>query len=428
MAESNVTLRVRADTSDARREVKETTGDIEKMNAAAKKTQGAANAATGGGGSGGGTGTPPVDTKQAARDMADEFGKRAGAAMGKLLVSFMVNQGVGTAFSLMRKPGEDSRRIDQVESTVQGAITWGGTGATIAGPAGAAVGALLGGLNAFILKEKEIQDALAKSRVDYNRERREAEVSSAMRQEERAYDWMLSRMTPEGQGESLRNREKELSGGGRRGAEIFDEYMRLIGERADAGRMINALSMANGRNAAANKEIERQSKEVAARAQELDAEIKRREAMFEQMAAGNLVDNNGNPLEFGGNKAGTRNWYEAAKFYAEYRYGENANETKDIQSRLSAVNAQIDPLKEKELGVYLGELDKVMGLAGRQAITDSASSKGLGVGAQIGGMANDRVITKMDELIKAMRTSNKDMVDLLRPYFQNGGAANFLSL
>ena len=418
MAESNVTLRINADANDARREVKETTDDIEKMNAAAKKTQGAANAATGGGGSGGGTGTPPVDTKQAARDMADEFGKRAGAAMGKLLVSFMVNQGVGTAFSLMRKPGEDSRRIDQVESTVQSAITWGGTGATIAGPAGAAVGALLGGLNAFILKEKEIQDALAKSRVDYSRERREAGVSSAMRQEERAYDWILGRMTPEGQGESLRNREKELSGGGRRGAEIFDEYRNLMEEQAAAYRTLLSMEPTSPMFG----EI---SDKVAERAKVLQE----RTRLFERIAAGETKDENGKPLSVDGNEAGTRNWYELGKFYSEYKYGTgDEKHTGVMNSRLSALNAQIDPLKEKELGVYLGELDRVMGLAGRQAITDSASSKGLGVGAQIGSMANDRVITKIDELIKAMRTSNKDMVDLLRPYFQNGGAASFLSL
>lgn len=419
MAESNVTIHVNAETGKAEQAVDRLSDGLDKAKQkAAERTKEAANAATGGGGGGGGTGTPPVDTKQAARDMADEFGKRAGAAMGKLLVSFMVNQGVGTAFSLMRRPGEDSRRIDQVESTVQSAITWGGTGATIAGPAGAAVGALLGGLNAFILKEKEIQDALAKSRVDYSRERREAGVSSAMRQEERAYDWILSRMTPEGQGESLRNREKELSGGGRRGAEIFDEYRNLMEEQAAAYQTLMRMDPTS-----------KFYDEISSKAAERAKVLQERTRLFERIAAGETKDENGKPLSVDGNEAGTRNWYELGKFYSEYKYGTgDEKHTGVMNSRLSALNAQIDPLKEKELGVYLGELDRVMGLAGRQAITDSASSKGLGVGAQIGSMANDRVITKIDELIKAMRTSNKDMVDLLRPYFQNGGAASFLSL
>jgi len=418
MAESNVTLRVRADTSDARREVKETTGDIEKMNAAAKKTQGAANAATGGG-AGGGTGTPPVDTKQAARHMADEFGKRAGAAMGKLLVSFMVNQGVGTAFSLMRKPGEDSRRIDQVESTVQGAIQWGGAGATVAGPIGAVVGGLLGGLNSFILKEKEIRDSLAKSRIDYDRERGAARINSARSQEERFFSWSLGLSSPEEQAKLIQERAKALQGAGEGGDKVAEAYLALVRQRREAApRQISGSGSiwAGGATVTVGDE---------ARYRELSQQVADRKADFDKALQAVLGGNLENAPELGGNKTGTANWYRGVWEYAKSEYGMDDERTGKVKAQLDAVNSMGDSLKDKELEVYLGQLDRAMGFASRSAITDSASSKGLGVGAQIGGMANERMLGVVQEILKAVRNGQKDVVETIRA---RGGVPGMLGI
>lgn len=412
MADVNAKIKVTADASEAKKVVNETASDVEKMKASAERAQKAAAGATGGGGGN----TPPVDPEDSARRMADEFGRRAGAALAKFVVGYMVNQGVGTAFALMRRPGEDSRRIDQAESSVQGAIQWGTAGAQMAGPIGAVVGGFLGGLNNFILKEKEIQDALAKSRVDYNRERNEATISSGVRQQERAFDWMVGHATPDEQVRMIQKQAEEWTGRGKSGQEIFDKFMKMKG---DADRLEMILAAARSDMTGVDTTDLEIKLEVA------KSYLSGYEKMLEAVASGKLTDDKGNALTIGGNEAGTKNWYEAGKFYSEWKYGPNDEaHTGVMNSRLAAMNALIDPMREKEQAIYLAQMDKIMGLASRSAITDSASSKGLGVGAQIGGMANDRMLTVVQDILRAVRTSNKDFVDSVRA---RGGVAGMMN-
>lgn len=416
MAEVSARIKVTADASEAKKVVSETESSVERLKAAAERTQSAAPGGGAGGGSGGGGNTPPVDPRESARNMADEFGRRAGAALAKFVVGYMVNQGVGTAFALMRRPGEDSRRIDQAEQTLQGAIQWGTAGAQMAGPIGAVVGGFLGGLNNFILKEKEIRDALAKSRVDYNRERNEAAISSGVRQQERAFDWMVGHATPDEQVKLIRKQAEEWTGKGQSGQEIFDRFMQMRG-KVDHLEMILAAA---GSDMAGVDTTDIEGELKVAR-----LHLNGYEKMLEGVASGKLTDERGRPITIGGNEAGTKNWYEAGKFYSEWKYG-TADEahTGVMNARLAAMNALIDPMREKEQAIYLAQMDKMMGLASRSAITDSASSKGLGVGAQIGGMANNRMLTVVQDILRAVRTSNKDFVDVVRA---RGGVSGMLN-
>lgn len=411
MADVNVRMRVTADTSDADKKLEGVSGKTEKIKAASEKAQQAAATATGAGGNGsGGSGVPPVDTKAAAREMADEFGKRAGRAIGSVVVSFMMNQGVSTAFSLMRRPGEDNRRLDQAESTITGAITMAGTGATIGGPLGATVGALLGGLNAFVLKEKEIRDSLAKSRIDYDRERGAARISSARNQEEAFFNWSLGMSTPEEKVKRLQERAKELQGAGNAGDKVFDAYNEMVKKMEAVRPQVVSGSgsvWAGGAQVTMGDvaEYEKRSREVMA---ERSKYLKAMESV--------LSGNTNNAPELGGNKVGTANWYRALWEFAknDSEYGLDDERTGKIREQLNAVNSMIDPLKMQELDVYKSQLDMIMGFAGRSAITDSASAKGLGVGAQIGGMANDRMLNVVQEILKVSRTSGKEVVEAIR--------------
>lgn len=418
MAESNVTIRVGADTKDARREFKETTGDIEKMGAAAKRTRDAASGATGGGGNRPPNGTGD-DPKAAAREMADEFGKRAGKALGTLLVSYMANQGVGTAFALMRRPGEDSRRIDQADETIRGALDWGGRGAAIAGPFGAVVGGLFGGLNNFILKEKEIRDSLAKSRIDYDRERGAARINSARSQEERFFSWSLGLSSPEEQAKLIQERAKALQGAGEGGDKVAEAYLALVRQRDAATPMYisGTGSIWGGGQTQISGNQEQYNK--------LKAQTDQEKADFDKALQAVLGGNLENAPELGGNKTGTANWYRGVWEYAKREYGMDDERTGKVKAQLDAVNSMGDSLKEKELEVYLGQLDRAMGFASRSAITDSASSKGLGVGAQIGGMANERILGVVQEILKAVRNGQKDVVETIRA---RGGVSGMLGI
>lgn len=425
MAQVNAEINITADASKATKAVGEVTDGLDKMNKAADRAQKAAESATGGGGNGGG-GSPPEgpggDPESVGRRMGEAFARVVGSSLSKFIVSFMANQGASTMFALMRRPGEDSRRIDQAEATVQGAITWGGAGASVAGPLGAVVGGILGGLNSFVLKQKEISDALAKSRIDYDRERGAARIGSARSQEETWFNFELGMLTPEQKAKRLQERAKELQGSGtddgafarayeERMARVAYESRRVVGGSGSiylGGGGASARSFADDERIVAMKGQNRSDRELLERA--IDAIVK-----------GDLA----NAPEIGGNKVGTANWYREAWEGAKIIHGIDDERTAKVKTQLDATNSLIDPLKNQELGVYIGQLEQLMGFAGRSAITDSAASKGLGVGAQIGAMGNDRMLNVVQDILKAVRGGNKDVVDMIR---ERGGVGGLLAL
>lgn len=439
MAEMNVRMRVVTETAQAKKDLDEVADAEERIGKAAEKTQQAASRASAVGGA------SPVDTKQVARDMADEFGRRAGAALGKFIGGFIVNEGVSLAFELARKPGEDTRRIDQAESTLKGALSMGTAGAMVAGPLGAVVGGLLGGLNNFILKEKEIQDGIRNARLDYERERKYTELDRRARQEEEWFDWSLDKMSPQRQIAYIQRREEELVGSGntsdellnyidvnkKEKAELESELSRLRSQVAmvERGQGVNGVdgtsvlvsSTVQLQEAVKNNaENRRRIAELEKKLGEVNKDLKGDIAPIEAALEGKTKDANGRDLEIGGNKLNTRQAWESIYNYAlaNDKYGKDDERTKMAKKQLDIMNSQIDPLQSKENALYRSEMDKMLSLAGRSAITDNLSSKGLVVGAQVGSMGNDRIIGVIEKFRTQAREGNKSIVEVIR---DNGG-------
>lgn len=427
MADVNARFKVVADTSDASRSMERFGGELEKVEKAAERTANAANAAgampaAGSGARGAGASdarsqiqtlaeveirkrwmenlgfrdrreyrdaAKEIDTeRQKARIAAEELGRVAGRALAKFVIGFATNQMTATAFSLMRSPGKDNNRLDQAEQTVQGAIQWGTAGAQIAGPMGAVVGSLMGGLNSFIQKEKEIRDAIDRANNDYGMERKTAKWEVGRRMENSAYERVLRGMTPDEQIDALRQREAELAGGGERGVGFYAQF------RA-------ARSLSNADSEAFDKMLEDQERMDDA----IDAEMKNRK-----------TDLMGRELSVGGNAQGTRNYYEILHQRAMEKFGTESNEAKMMKSRLDAVNAQVDPIKERVQGIEMEKLDRFSALASRRAVTDSASAKGLGVGGQIGSMGNEKVVDVLQEILRALRSRPDNAGGIIEHY------------
>ena len=324
--------------------------------------------------------------REAARAAAEEFARVAGRAIAKFIGGFAANELTSTAFSLMRQPGEDSRRIDQVEDTIKGTINWATAGAQIAGPIGAVVGGLMGGLNSFVLKEKEIADAIKKVNVEYRADRSNAEFSSRMRQEQAVFGSLLGTYRPEDQVKMLRERKDAMKGAGDGGAQYFQLYKALRTTAADEFY-----------------DMQSQFEDV------LEAELKN-----------SKTDRYGRALSIGGNAQGTRNYYDVLAQLAADKYGLENTKTKQMFSRRDAMDSQIDTIDDKITEIGLGEVERIKALARRPAITDSASSKGLGVGAQIGAMANDKAIDLLRDILNVMRSGRGDPASVVERLLSNG--------
>lgn len=415
MAEASATFRIKADASEARREMRETTADAERMKAASERAQDAARGAGSSGGSAPMTGedarrmiaeeykrrfgsykgdynkkpgtSQEDDPERIGRKIAEAFARVAGSALAKFVVGYMTNQGLGTAFEMMRRPGRDNRRVDQAEATARGAIDWGVAGAQIAGPMGAVVGSLVGGLNSFILREKQIRDEIKAANQDYNLEIKTAEWELKQRKSDRAFEGLLSGMTPGERGLAIHGRAEEMIGGGMTGRQFWKRY-------ADAKR----------NNSDEYAEMWHQMSEA------LDAELHN-----------GGRDASGKIVSIAGNEAGTRNFYEILTRFAQEEFGkDDKKRTQQIISRRASMNSRILAARESEFGTYVGDLERLRNVAsGMTAITDSASSKGLGVGAQIGAMNNERLLRGIDRVIRAINLSGEKSVEAFRA---NGGA------
>lgn len=405
MAEASATFRIKADASEARREMRETTADAERMKAAAERAQAAAP--------GGGlptsrekaqrmiaeeyrqrfasykgeyrkkpSNTPDEDPRRIGKEIAEAFSRVAGSALAKFVVGYMTNQGLGTAFEFMRRPGRDNRRVDQAEATARGAIDWGVAGAQIAGPMGAVVGSLVGGLNSFILREKQIRDEIKAANQEYNNALKSQKWEARMRRGDMVFNAAMSSMTADERAGAMHGRAEELTGGGMTGRQFWKRYAEA--RRSDADAYV---------------EMRHQMSEA------LDAELHN----GGRDASGQLVS-------IGGNVAGTRNFYEILTRFAQEEFGKNdAKRTQQIVARRGSMNSRVESLRDNELGTYLGELERLRGVAaGMTAITDSASSKGLGVGAQIGAMQNERLLRGIDRVIRAIQVSGEKSVDAIR--------------
>ncbi|MBQ1428768.1 MAG: hypothetical protein IIZ06_03790 [Kiritimatiellae bacterium] len=410
MAEINARIKVTADVSEAKKSVDKLSSEVKRMKEAEKRAQAAAP------GDGLPTSreeaqrmiadgyrerfvsykgeyrkkqsnTPDEDPRRIGREIAEAFSRVAGSAMAKFVVGYLSNQGVGTAFELMRRPGRDNSRIDQVESTLQGAIQWGASGAQIAGPKGAIVGAAFGGLQSFIMREKQIRDAIKEANQNYNLERKSSRWESGRRMSDRAFEGILNGMTPGERGIAIHGRMEEMTGGGVNGRQFWKRYEEAKKNDADAyAEMWHQMSEA------------------------LDAELHN-----------NGRDASGKIVSIAGNDAGTRNFYEILTRFAQEEFGkDDKKRTQQIMERRASMNARIDAAKESEFGTYMGELERMRSVAsGMTAITDSASAKGLGVGAQIGAMNNERLLRGIDRVIRAINLSGEKSVDAIRA---NGGA------
>lgn len=135
MADYEVKLRIDADADEAKKDLDE----IEDKGQRVKRSLG--------GGGGGGKGRSP---RQQGQEMGDEFSKVAGRTIGKAIAGFVAHQVSGIVFEGMRTFGGDNTNVNRAEAAVGGAMQFGTMGAMMAGPWGAAIGGLVGGITSLV--------------------------------------------------------------------------------------------------------------------------------------------------------------------------------------------------------------------------------------------------------------------------------------
>lgn len=136
--EYGVKLKVTADTAEAQREM-----DALLREKSSRVAQ-AVKASTGVGGD------DAASARRAGREMGKSFEQTAsratGRAIGKALAGVVLHQGVSALFGALENPGGDNTALRRTKGTVTGALGTAVAGGMIAGPMGAAIGALVGGV------------------------------------------------------------------------------------------------------------------------------------------------------------------------------------------------------------------------------------------------------------------------------------------
>lgn len=310
------------------------------------------------------------------RLIATEFAKIAGSKIAQFVGGFFLHEGVSTAFRLARTPGQDNNGVEMAEAGVTASISGAQAGAMIgAGPAGIAVGALLAGLNAVLLKEKEIADRLKQLDIDYKRERWNVKQEAKQAAFGTLFDRSLSMMSNRAQIEEMGLRISALTGSGETKEKAVERFNR---ERSE----YSAALMSPGRNPDHERLIAAQER--------WDAYADELRAHLEAAASGNYVDAKGNPLtSFNGNAVGTVRYLETMNDLAKrvsgkdfQGFGEGSDNARRIESALQRANNEIDPLQTRQFNAYLAQYD----LMRTNAIAkneDDMMRKGMGVGATI---------------------------------------------